>query len=49
VEPVFVESMADMPTRICELARDGDVVLSMGAGSIGGVPAQIKRLQGVGG
>ena len=49
VEPVFVESMADMPTRICELARDGDVVLSMGAGSIGGVPAQIKRLQGVAG
>ena len=48
VEPVFVESMADMPTRICELAHDGDVVLSMGAGSIGGVPAQIKRLQGVG-
>jgi len=25
------------------------VVLSMGAGSIGGVPAQIKRLQGVAG
>jgi len=28
-----------MPAAIRALARDGDVVLTMGAGSVGGVPA----------
>jgi len=37
VEPVFVEAVADVPATIRELARDGDVVLVMGAGSIGQV------------
>ena len=41
VEPVFVESIADMPDAIRGVARDGDVVLTMGAGSIGAVPAQL--------
>jgi UDP-N-acetylmuramate--alanine ligase len=41
VEPVFVETIAEMPAAIRALARDGDVVLTMGAGSIGGVPAQL--------
>jgi len=35
VEPVFVEDVADVPATIRTLARDGDVVLTMGAGSIG--------------
>ena len=35
VEPVFVEDIADVPATIRTLARDGDVVLTMGAGSIG--------------
>ena len=35
VEPVFVEDVADLPATIRTLARDGDVVLTMGAGSIG--------------
>jgi UDP-N-acetylmuramate--alanine ligase len=39
VEPVFVETVAEMPAAIRALARDGDVVLTMGAGSVGGVPA----------
>jgi len=39
VEPVFVENIADMPAAIRAAAKDGDVVLSMGAGSIGSVPA----------
>ena len=39
VEPVFVETIAEMPAAIRTLARDGDVVLTMGAGSVGGVPA----------
>jgi UDP-N-acetylmuramate--alanine ligase len=41
VEPVFVESIAEMPSAIRAIARDGDIVLTMGAGSIGGVPAQL--------
>ena len=30
-----------MPAAIRRVARDGDVVVTMGAGSIGGVPAQL--------
>jgi UDP-N-acetylmuramate--alanine ligase len=41
VEPFFVENIADMPAAIHQVARDGDVVLSMGAGSIGGVPGKL--------
>jgi UDP-N-acetylmuramate--alanine ligase len=41
VEPVFVEDIAEMPEAIRRLAQDGDVVLTMGAGSIGNVPAQL--------
>jgi UDP-N-acetylmuramate--alanine ligase len=42
VEPVFVEHIDAMPEIIRETARDGDVVLTMGAGSIGGVPAKVS-------
>ena len=41
VEPVFVESVGDLPEAIRALARDGDVVVAMGAGSIGQVPAML--------
>ncbi len=41
VEPVFVEDIAGMPDAIRRAAQDGDVVLTMGAGSIGNVPAQL--------
>jgi UDP-N-acetylmuramate--alanine ligase len=41
VEPVFVEDIADMAAAIRRVARDGDVVLTMGAGSIGNVAAQL--------
>ena len=41
VEPVFVEDIADMPAAILRAAQDGDVVVTMGAGSIGNVPAQL--------
>ncbi len=41
VEPVFVEDIALMPEAIRRVARDGDVVLTMGAGSIGNVAAQL--------
>ncbi|MFA7293596.1 MAG: UDP-N-acetylmuramate--L-alanine ligase [Rhodocyclaceae bacterium] len=41
VEPVFVEDIAAMPQAILDLVRDGDVVLTMGAGSIGAVPGKL--------
>ena len=41
VEPVFVEALADVPAAIRAIVRDGDVVVTMGAGSIGQVPAQL--------
>jgi UDP-N-acetylmuramate--alanine ligase len=43
IEPIFVEDVADMAQRILETARDGDVVITMGAGSIGGVPGKLAR------
>lgn len=41
VEPVFVEQVNDMAQAIKEHARDGDVVVIMGAGSISRVPVQM--------
>ncbi len=41
VEPVFVDEIAQMPDAIRRLARDGDVVVAMGAGSIGNVASQL--------
>jgi UDP-N-acetylmuramate--alanine ligase len=50
VEPVFVEKVAELPAAILAVARDGDVVLTMGAGSIGGVAAQLgSRVRSVNG
>jgi len=46
VEPIFVEDIGAMPQAILDVAQDGDVVLSMGAGSIGAVPAQVRDLAG---
>ena len=47
VEPVFVDAILAMPEAILDMARDGDVVMCMGAGSIGGVPAKLVELGGV--
>ena len=37
-EPIFVEAIDDMAPQILAVAQDGDVVITMGAGSIGAVP-----------
>jgi UDP-N-acetylmuramate--alanine ligase len=42
-EPVFVETIGEVPETIMSLVRDGDVVLTMGAGSISGVPAKLSN------
>jgi UDP-N-acetylmuramate--alanine ligase len=43
VEPVFVDDIAAMPDAIWDSARAGDVVMCMGAGSMGAVPAATKN------
>ncbi len=48
VEPLFLEDIADMPQAVLDAVQDGDVVITMGAGSIGNVPAKIvEALNGV--
>ena len=44
IEPVFVDQVAALPQAIADNARDGDVVLCMGAGSIGAVSAKVVDL-----
>ena len=44
LEPQFINDIAALPQAIADYARAGDVVLCMGAGSIGGVPARVLEL-----
>ena len=44
VEPIFVDEIADMPQAAIDNARDGDVLMCMGAGSIGAVPGKIADM-----
>jgi UDP-N-acetylmuramate--alanine ligase len=43
VEPVFVDTVDEVPDALAALVRDGDVVITMGAGSIGGVPGRLAQ------
>jgi UDP-N-acetylmuramate--alanine ligase len=42
IEPVFVEHVEDLAESLRGLIRDGDVVLTMGAGNIGAVAQELK-------
>lgn len=44
VEPMFVETTDELPQAIFDVAHDGDVVIVMGAGSIGQVAAKTRDL-----
>ena len=48
IEPVFVDAIDAMPQAIMDNARDGDVILCMGAGSIGLVPGKVIELSQLG-
>jgi len=41
IEPIFVENIEALPQAILEAARPGDVVITMGAGSIGAVAQKL--------
>ena len=45
VDPVFVDDVGDLAAAIVDHARDGDVVISMGAGSIAAVPQRVVDIQ----
>jgi UDP-N-acetylmuramate--alanine ligase len=47
LEPVFVDAIDAMPQAILDLAQAGDVVVCMGAGSIGLVPGKVIAMGGV--
>ena len=44
VEPIFVDDIQNMAPEILNIAKNGDVVLCMGAGSISGTPKTILTL-----
>jgi UDP-N-acetylmuramate--alanine ligase len=44
VEPIFVDDILAMPQAAIDNARDGDVLMCMGAGSIGAVPGKIAEM-----
>ena len=46
VDPVFVDEIGAMAAAIAEHAKAGDVVIAMGAGSMGGVSAQVVEMLG---
>jgi UDP-N-acetylmuramate--alanine ligase len=41
VDPVFIEPVEEMPALLRGLLKDGDIVLTLGAGSIGAVAAEM--------
>ncbi len=45
--PLFAGSVKDLAALVLQQARDGDVVITLGAGSIGSVPAELVQLCGV--
>ncbi|SIT42178.1 UDP-N-acetyl-muramate:alanine ligase, L-alanine adding enzyme [Paraburkholderia piptadeniae] len=47
VEPVFVETVDEVPDALAAIVRNGDVVITMGAGSIGAVPGRLAENEGV--
>ncbi len=46
VDPLFVDDVAELPQAILEQSRNGDVVIAMGAGSIGAVAGRVVELTG---
>jgi UDP-N-acetylmuramate--alanine ligase len=48
VEPVFVEKLQELPEVLPGLLHDNDILLTLGAGSIGTVAPQLKSTMGVG-
>ena len=46
VEPVFVETLEELPAILSDVLQDGDLVLTMGAGDIGAFATTLPKLLG---
>ena len=46
IEPVFIDKIEAMAQAIFDNVNDGDIVICMGAGTIGAVPAQVQKMGG---
>jgi len=44
VEPVFVENIDDVPEALIGVLHDGDILLTLGAGSVGALASQLAEL-----
>jgi UDP-N-acetylmuramate--alanine ligase len=43
VEPLLIGAVAELPDALGNVLRDGDLLLSLGAGDIGGLPAAVVK------
>jgi UDP-N-acetylmuramate--alanine ligase len=43
VEPIFVEKVEQLPQSLIQILHDGDLVVTMGAGSIGAIAAELPK------
>jgi UDP-N-acetylmuramate--alanine ligase len=44
VEPIFIEKVDELPQALIQIARSDDVIVTMGAGSIGAMAAELPSL-----
>lgn len=43
IDPVFVEDIASLPGILRDVAQDGDIVLTQGAGNVGGIARRVFK------
>lgn len=43
IEPLFVEQIEDLPSTILHFVQDQDIIITMGAGSIGAIPQKLLQ------
>jgi UDP-N-acetylmuramate--alanine ligase len=44
LEPIFAEHIEDVPRLLCDVVEEGDVVITQGAGNVGGLAQDLSRL-----
>jgi UDP-N-acetylmuramate--alanine ligase len=48
VEPIFAENISDVSALLADIVRDGDIVITQGAGSIGRLAQELSTRFGEG-
>ena len=43
IEPIYVETVAELPLSLVHVLQDGDILLNMGAGNISTLPKLLKN------